>query len=52
MKRARGFTLRLGRGEGAALRRFLKRQTSKLIRRLGKAMGEDAPKRVTQGYAD
>jgi len=33
-------------------RRFIKRQTSKLARRLGKRMGEDTPVRVVKGYAD
>jgi hypothetical protein len=30
----------------------IKRQTSKLARRLGKSMLEDAPARVTTGWAD
>lgn len=46
----------LGRGKGdnsqAEARRFLKRQTVKAARRLGKKLLDDAPARVTRGYWD
>ncbi len=55
MKKARGFVDTLGRGTGdrtPRLRKRLKRQASKLMRRLGKGLLDDTPRRVTTGYAD
>ena len=40
---------RWGRGKG---RKFIKRQTSKLMRRKGKRLHEDTPVRVIKGWAD
>jgi hypothetical protein len=34
------------------LRKSIKRQTSKLVRRNGKRLLDDAPTRVIKGYAD
>lgn len=52
----RGFVEALGRGGGhndfPKGRRFIKRQTAKLIRRLGRLMLDDTPIRVTRGWAD
>ena len=33
-------------------RKFIKRSTAKLARRLGKRFLDNAPRRVTNGYAD
>jgi hypothetical protein len=33
-------------------RKWWKRQTAKLVRRLGKRLLEDAPQRVTRGWTD
>ena len=58
MTKARGQVDFLGRGKGPAdrgfakTRRALKRATSKLARRLGKRLLQDAPSRVTRGFAD
>lgn len=58
MAKARGFIDALGPGKGprdrgfAKTRKQIKRATSKLARRLGRRMLEDAPVRVTRGYAD
>lgn len=50
--KARGQVDALGRGGPAKLRKSIKRQTSKLVRRMGKRLLDDAPVRVIKGYAD
>ncbi len=58
MAKQRGKVDFLGRGKGpgdngfAKTRKSIKRQTSKLVRRMGKHLLEDAPARVTKGWAD